>query len=82
MKHFTTVPYHPQANGMLERFHGTLIPILRKCLRDKREWDLQVSLGMFAVRLTPNRAIGFSLNIRTNWPGQSMTSTKLNICIW
>ncbi len=25
-------PYHPQSNGTVERFHGTLIPMLRKVL--------------------------------------------------
>ena len=28
--HITTVPYRPQGNGILERFHGTLKPLLAK----------------------------------------------------
>ena len=36
-RHLKTSPYHPQTNGAVERFHGTLM--LRKTTTDKRDWD-------------------------------------------
>ena len=30
-----TTPYHPQSNGCLERWHGTLVSMLVKSLQDK-----------------------------------------------
>ena len=43
VKHLRTSPYHPQTDGMLERFHGTLKAMLSKCKDVKKEWDTQVS---------------------------------------
>ena len=37
VKHLRTSPYHPQTDGMLERFHGTLKAMLRKCKDVKKE---------------------------------------------
>ena len=30
-----TTPYRPQSNGILERFHGTLVPMLKKAIKIK-----------------------------------------------
>ena len=55
-----TTPYHPQSNGTVERFHGTLVPMLRKlCLHDL-PWPDQLKFALYAIRATPNRTIGFS----------------------
>ena len=35
-------------------------PMLKKSLRRKVDWDLQVKFGLFAIRATPNRSTGFS----------------------
>ena len=35
---FTTTANHPQTNGVVERFHGTLNPMLKKSLRRKVSW--------------------------------------------
>src|SRR5271168_4342126 len=39
-RHLRTTPYHPQTNGMTERFNGTLCKALAKlAMYDQREWD-------------------------------------------
>ncbi len=53
-------PYHPQSNGIVERFHGTLIPMLRKALNGGKDWSKQLKYCLFAIRSTPNRSTGFS----------------------
>ncbi len=60
IKQLNTTPYHPQSNGCVERFHGTLIPMLRKLDHQGLEWDDQLKFALFAVRSTPNRSTGYS----------------------
>lgn len=57
----TTTPYHPQSNGMVERFNGTLKSMLRKIsLSQPREWDRYIPALLFAYRELPNETLGFS----------------------
>ncbi|XP_076035999.1 uncharacterized protein LOC143021962 [Oratosquilla oratoria] len=43
--------YHPQSQGVVERFHQTLKRILRTfCLETGRDWDEGVDLLLFAIR--------------------------------
>ena len=55
-----TTPYHPEANGCVERFHGTLVPMLRKTIERGLDWATQTKLCLFAIRTAPNRSTGFS----------------------
>ena len=55
-----TTPYHPQSNGCLERWHGTVVPMLKRCLEDKLDWSKQLKYVLFACRCAPNRDSGFS----------------------
>ena len=45
-----TSPYHPQTDGMLERFHGTLKGMMRKTCRERKEWDEYLPYVCFAYR--------------------------------
>ena len=60
IKQLNTTPYHPQSNGCVEKFHGTLLPMLRKLDHQGLEWDDQLKFALFAVRSTPNRSTDYS----------------------
>ena len=51
IKRSKTTAYHPQTNGLVERFNGTLMRSLRK-LADEREdeWDEYINEVSFAYR--------------------------------
>ena len=55
-----TAPYHPEANGTIERMHGTLGAMLSKAASQKLDWVDQVPFALFALRAAPNRETGFS----------------------
>ena len=60
INHFKTSPYHPQIDGCLERWHGSLKNMLRKCEERKTEWDKILKYFLFAYRNTPYSNAGFS----------------------
>ncbi len=53
-------PYHPESNGMLERWHSTLKAMLRKSGRGRKEWDILLSTLLFAYREATHEATGLS----------------------
>ena len=55
-----TTAYHPQANGALERLHGTLESILTKAKDQGLDRVNHLPLAMAALRRMPNRDTGFS----------------------
>ncbi len=61
IKHCVSSAYHPQSQGVLERFHQTLKSMLRTyCLEYEKDWDEEVPLLLFAVRNTVQESLGFS----------------------
>ena len=56
-----TTAYHPQTNGVVERFNGTLKSMLRRLVREKpRAWDTFVAPALFAFREVPQESTGYS----------------------
>ena len=41
-----TTPYHTESNGSVERFHGTLVPILSKVSSKHLPWPDQVKFAV------------------------------------
>src|SRR5271167_4399459 len=52
IKHLRTTAYHPQTNGMMERFNGTLCNALAKLSQHYQEdWDNYIPQVLFAYRI-------------------------------
>ncbi len=54
-----TSPYRPQSNGVIERMHGSLKPMLSKAVEAGLDWVEFFPLDLFALRQVPNRDVGF-----------------------
>ncbi len=55
-----TSPYRPQGNGVVERLHGMLKPMLAKATAHGIDWVTFLPMALFAIRQVPNRDTGFS----------------------
>ena len=59
--HLATTLYHPQCNGLVEKFNGTLKLMLKKlCEGHPRSWDRYIPAVLFAYREVPQTSLGFS----------------------
>jgi len=56
-----TACYRPQTNGILERFHATLVSVIRKSCTLKIDWAKQLDLAFFALRNMPHKDHNFTL---------------------
>ena len=52
-------PFHPQSDGLVERFNRTLVDMLSKAVReDQTDWDEQLPLVMLAYRSSIQESTG------------------------
>jgi Integrase zinc binding domain/Integrase core domain len=66
MKHHRVTAYHPQANGLVERFNGTLKKTLSKICEETEEWDKFIAPALFAYRTSKVDTIGVAPSILEN----------------
>ncbi|XP_037528627.1 uncharacterized protein LOC119405871 [Rhipicephalus sanguineus] len=60
-KFLRTTPYHAMANGLVEKFNGTLKMMLKRMCQEKpRSWDRYLAPLLFAYREVPQASLGFS----------------------
>ena len=61
VKHIRTSAYHPETDGMVERFNATLKKTLRKLVdKSTEDWDLCLPYLMWAYRGTEHASTGYS----------------------
>ncbi len=61
IRRIRTTPYHPQTDGLVERFNGTLKSMLKKFTnRNATDWDEYLPYLLFAYREAPQESTGFS----------------------
>lgn len=59
-----TTPYHPQSDGMVERFNKTLATMLSNYVDDNhRDWDECIPFVMMAYRASQHESTGFTPNM-------------------
>jgi transposase InsO family protein len=61
VQHRLTTPYHPQANGKVERFHRTLKQTLAKLVRNNpTAWESKLPEALLAYRVAISASTGYS----------------------
>ena len=60
IKPIRTTPYHPQTDGLVERFNHTLKTMLKKTAAKGKNWDDLLPYLLFAYREVPQASTGFS----------------------
>ena len=58
--HLKTLPYHPETDGCIERWHSSLKSMLKKRDNRQRGWDKLLKYLLFAYRAAPHKKTGYS----------------------
>uniref|UniRef100_A0A9J8C449 Gypsy retrotransposon integrase-like protein 1 n=1 Tax=Cyprinus carpio carpio TaxID=630221 RepID=A0A9J8C449_CYPCA len=61
VRQIRTSVYHPQTDGLVERFNKTLKQMLRRVVaEDQRDWDQMIPYVLFGIREVPQASTGFT----------------------
>ena len=60
MKKSRTTAYHPQGDGMVERFNHTLLQLLRTYVTRQEEWEKHLPLALYAYKISVHSSTGVS----------------------
>ena len=61
VRHCISSPYHPQTNGLDERFNQTLSRMLVKLTTtNKEDWDLYIESALYAYRVSPHHSTKYT----------------------
>ena len=73
-----TTPYHPQGNGLVERFNHTLVDMLSTVSKDHPFlWENHIRAVCMAYNTSVQASTGFSLILFDVWTSSQVTSHKL-----
>lgn len=60
-QHRMTSAYHPQTNGLVEKFNHTIQSCLLKVVNDcQDDWDLHLDPVLFAIRTSKHKSTGYT----------------------
>ena len=55
-----TTAYHPEGDGMVERFNRSLLQLLRTYVEKEEEWESHLPLALYAYRTAVHSSAGVS----------------------
>ena len=55
-----TTAYHPQGDGMVERFNRSLLQMLRAYVQEEADWERFLPLVLYAYRMAVHSSTGFA----------------------
>ncbi len=59
--HRMTSPYHPQANGLVEKFNHTIQSCLLKVVNEHQDnWDTFLDPVLFSIRTSKHKSTGYT----------------------